>query len=175
MMAAVSESFAYDRIAMPYDFDIDAFLEQPLLAHLATASSDGPRESPVWFLWEAGSVWLVGNRSDSFPKRVRSDPRCALGIVEFDLSRGRLRHVGIRGTGSVEPLDADRLYRFLSRYLGKHEAGWNPEFRARIIDGLDLMVRIRPLSIVARDQSYFANRQVRPSGDAGPSAGTDRL
>ena len=142
---------------MAYDFDIDAFLQQPLFAHLATASPEGPRESPVWFLWEAQELWLVGNNRDSFPKRLQVEPRCAVGIVDFDLVRGRLRHVGIRGTGSMEPIDRGRLYRFLSRYLGKTEAEWNPSFRARVIDHLELMVRIKPSSIVARDQSYFAN------------------
>jgi hypothetical protein len=142
---------------MAHEFDIDAFLRQPLFAHLATASPDGPRESPVWFLWEAQELWLVANTRDSFPKRLRVEPRCAVGIVEFDLPRGRLRHVGIRGTGAIEPLDRTRLYRFLSRYLGNDEIEWNSSFRSRVIDRLELMVRIKPLSIVARDQSYFAN------------------
>jgi nitroimidazol reductase NimA-like FMN-containing flavoprotein (pyridoxamine 5'-phosphate oxidase superfamily) len=142
---------------MAHDFDIDAFLRQPLVAHLATASADGPRESPVWFLWEGGALWLVGNGRDSFPKRIQADPRCAVGIVEFDLARGRLRHVGIRGTGSIEPLDHGRLHRFMSRYLGADPAAWNPDFRTRIIEPLDLMVCIKPMTLVARDQSYFAN------------------
>lgn len=141
---------------MAYDFDIDLFLQQPLFAHLATASPEGPRESPVWFLWEAQELWLVGNNRDSFPKRIQAEPRCAVGIVEFDLARGRLRHLGIRGTGSIEPIDRGRLHRFLGRYLGKNEAHWNLIFRSRVIDRLELMVRIQPLSIVARDQSYFA-------------------
>ena len=142
---------------MSYEFDIETFLQQPLFAHLATASPDGPRESPVWFLWEAHELWLVGTSRDSFPKRIQTEPRCAVGIVQFDLVRGRLRHVGIRGTGSIEPIDGDRLHRLLSRYLGDDEAAWNPRFRSRVIDRLDLMVRIKPSSIVARDQSYFAN------------------
>jgi hypothetical protein len=142
---------------MAYDFDIDTFLQQPLLAHLATASPDGPRDSPVWFLWEDRELWLVGNGRDSFPKRIRAEPRCAVGIVEFDLARGRLRHVGIRGNGSIEPIDTARLHRFLSRYLGENEREWNGHFFSRVIDGLELMVRIEPSSIVARDQSYFAS------------------
>jgi hypothetical protein len=142
---------------MPYDFDIDTFLRQPLLAHLATASPDGPRDSPVWFLWEDRELWLVGNDRDSFPKRIRADPRCAVGIVEFDLARGRLRHVGIRGKGSIEPIDPARLHRFLGRYLGENEGEWNGDFRSRVIDRLELMVRIEPRSIVARDQSHFAS------------------
>jgi hypothetical protein len=45
----------------------------------------------------------------------------------------------------------------LSRYLGQSEAEWNPRFRSHVIEDLELMVRIKPSSIVARDQSYFAN------------------
>ena len=67
---------------------IDAFLAKPLFAHLATASADGPRESPVWFLWEDGAIWVIGEGTDSFPERIERDPRCAVGIVEFRNSGG---------------------------------------------------------------------------------------
>jgi hypothetical protein len=135
-------------------FDLDAFLARPLMAHLATASADGPRESPVWFLWEDGAVWLVGTSSDSFPKRVKDEPRCALGFVDFHLDRGLLLHVGMRGTATVEKLDEARLYRLLGRYLGE-EKDWNPAFVRSVIENLDLMVRFTPESVVMRDQSYF--------------------
>ncbi len=142
---------------MKNDFAIDDFLRRPLLAHLATMSEDGARESPVWFLWEAGAIWLIGNTGDSFPKRIKKDGRCAIGIVDFDLKKGFLQHVGMRGKATVVPLDKERLYRLLRRYLGDDETAWNPRFRAAVIDGLDLMVRFIPTSIVVRDQSYFAN------------------
>jgi len=139
------------------DFEIDEFLARPLFAHLATASEDGARESPVWFLWEDEAVWFIGNERDSFPQRIRKDGRCAVGIVDFDLKKGFLRHVGMRGNAEVVPLDKERLYRLLRRYLGGDETKWNPRFRAAVIEGLDLMVKFTPTSIVARDQSYFAN------------------
>jgi len=136
---------------LPSDFDLDAFLAQPLMAHLATASEAGPRDSPVWFLWEDGAIWLVGNT-------------CAVGIVQFDLARGLLRHVGIRGVGAVERLDHDRLKRLLRRYLGDDETAWNRDFNASVIDRLELMIRIQPTSILARDQSYFSNVSPRGAG-----------
>jgi hypothetical protein len=142
---------------MDRDFDIESFLQKPLFAHLATMSSDGPRESPVWYLWEAGALWLIGNNRDSFPKRIRIEPRCAVGIVEFDLQHGLLRHVGMRGIGTIEALDPGRLHRLLSRYLGPDESAWNQRFRSTVIDHLELMVRIEPTSVVARDQSYFSS------------------
>src|ERR1700704_5737879 len=93
------------------DFDIDALLRRPLIAHLATASNDGPRESPVWFLWEDGALWLVGHARDSFPNRLAAQPACAIGIVDFDLPRGVLEHVGIRGEATVVELESARLHR----------------------------------------------------------------
>jgi Pyridoxamine 5'-phosphate oxidase len=140
------------------DFDVDAFLQRPLIAHLATSSPEGARESPLWFLWEAGALWLVGTGRDSFPRRIAADPRCAVGVVDFDLAGGRLLHLGMRGAAGVVPLDPARLYRFLARYLGEDPDSWDPWFREHVVDGLDLMVRFVPTSVVARDMSYFASR-----------------
>jgi hypothetical protein len=150
--------------------DIDQVLARPLMAHLATGSPDGARDSPVWFLWEDGAVWLIGNHRDSFPRRVRSDGRCAIGIVDFDLPRGLLLHVGMRGLAEVVPLDRERLYRLLRRYLGADPQRWNADFRREVIDRLDLMVRFVPTSIVARDQSYFATP---PESEGTPGVGAE--
>jgi Pyridoxamine 5'-phosphate oxidase len=138
------------------EFDLDSFLARPLMAHLATGSPEGARESPLWFLWEDGALWFIGNDRDSFPRRVAQDGRCAVGIVEFDLGRGLLLHVGMRGDAEVVPLDQDRCHRLLRRYLGEDRDKWEPEFRSTVVDRLDLMVRFVPTSVVARNQSYFA-------------------
>src|ERR1700752_4216438 len=103
-------------------------LARPLFAHLATASEHGPRESPVWFLWEDEAIWIIGNnKTDSFPGRIAAEPRCALGIVDFDGSTGLVQHVGFRGQAGVEPHDSDRMKRVFSRYMGKPER-WDPRF-----------------------------------------------
>lgn len=140
------------------EFDPDEVLAKPLMAHLATASSEGPRESPVWFLWEDGAIWLIGSNEDSFPARLRREPRCAINVVDFDAGRGILRHVGIRGEATVLPMDRQRLHRLLARYLGPDQKEWNPWFQETIVAPLDLMIRITPASIIARDMSYFKTR-----------------
>src|SRR5260370_15916696 len=113
----------------PASVDIDALLSRPLLAHLATTSALGPRESPVWFLWEDGKLWIIGDRrKDTFPGRIAADPRCAIGIVDFEPQRGLVQHVGFRGRASVEPFEPDRAKRLLRRYLGEQEADWDPRF-----------------------------------------------
>ena len=134
---------------------LDQVLSRPLIAHLATDSEHGPRESPVWFLWEEKTIWIIGNhRTDSFPRRLEREPRCAIGIVDFDINSGFVQHVGFRGRARIEPHDEERMKRLLRRYLGEHEQGWDPRFVAVIGDRDYVLVRFEPATAVVRDQSY---------------------
>ncbi len=150
-----------------FDVDVTAsrrllnqVLSRPLFAHLATASEHGPRESPVWFLWEEEALWMIGNyRTDSFPKRIERDPRCAIGIVDFDIVTGFVQHVGFRGRARLEPHDEARVKRLLRRYMGE-EQRWDPRFLAVLGDRDWMFVRFEPETAVVRDQSYQVNKDV---------------
>ena len=138
---------------------LEEILSRPLFAHLATASEEGPRESPVWFLWEGGALWVIGNyRTDTFPKRVEREPRCAVGVVDFDASTGLVRHVGFRGRARLAPHDPERMKRLLSRYMGA--AGrWDSRF-VEILDDSDyIFVCFEPDTAVVRDQSYEVQKK----------------
>ena len=139
----------------PRTLELNEFLERPLFAHLATLAPEGPRESPVWFLWEKECLWIIGSdRTDSFPRRLQQDERCAVGIIDFDPRRGLVQHVGVRGRASIEPFDAGRAQRLLARYLGEQQARWDRRFQDTLSDPDNLLVRVRPETIVARDVSY---------------------
>lgn len=125
------------------------------MAYIATGSPEGPRCSPVWFLWEDSAIWLIGSEEDSFPKRLRAEPRCAVSIVDFDVASGILRHIGVRGHADVCHIDPARLRRLLMRYLGANSDDWNSWFKANVVDPLDLMIKITPESTIVRDMSYF--------------------
>jgi hypothetical protein len=57
----------------PPAVDLEEFLSRLLFAHLASASEEGPRESPVWFPWEDRAVWIIGSLcGDSFPRRIET-------------------------------------------------------------------------------------------------------
>lgn len=130
-------------------------MARPVFAHLATASEHGPRESPVWFLWEDETIWIIGNRrTDSFPSRIELEPRCAIGIVNFDVATGLVQHVGMRGVARLEPHDAARMVRLLTRYLGEREEPWDTRFVEILNDEDYVFVRFTPESVVVRDQSY---------------------
>ena len=138
---------------------LDELLARPLFAHLATDSESGPRESPVWFLWEDEALWIIGNnKTDSFPKRIALEPRCAIGIVDFDVSGGTVQHAGFRGRAHLEPHDRDRMMRLLSRYMGE-VGGWDPRF-VKLLDDRDYaFIRFIPETVVVRDQSYEVQKR----------------
>ena len=132
-------------------------LSRPLFAHLATASEHGPRESPVWFLWEDEAIWIIGNNNtDSFPRRIATEPRCALGIVDFDISTGLVQHVGVRGLAHIEPHDSERMKRVFRRYMGD-PGQWDSRFVEILNDTDYIFVRLEPETVVVRDQSYQIN------------------
>jgi hypothetical protein len=134
-------------------FDLDEFLARPLYAHLATSSERGPRESPVWFHWDGTALWIIGGTS--FPQNLKRDPRCALGIVDWDRHSGRSHHVGLRGRAEVLPFDVGMARTIFRRYFGPDEKEWDRRFDDVLGGELGLeMVRFVPETVVMRDQSY---------------------
>ncbi len=143
---------------MRHKFDPDDVLYLPLMANLATVSSDGPRNAPVWFIWEEGALWLLATADSSSASRLKDDPRCAVEIVHFVNKDGILLHLGFRGQATVEPSSASRFKRLLSKYLGDDEASWNAWFIeniARIGDPGARMIRLVPESTFTSNVSYF--------------------
>jgi len=107
-------------------FDLDEFLSRPLFAHLAHNSENGPRESPVWFHWDGQAIWIIGGQT--FPENLEGDPRCAIGIVDWEPTTGRCQHVGLRGTAEVLPFDTAMARTIFRRYFGPDEKDWDPRF-----------------------------------------------
>jgi hypothetical protein len=142
-------------------FDLDEFLSRPLYAHLAHSSEHGPRESPVWFHWDGQAIWIIGGTS--FPANLKRDPRCALGIVDWEPAIGLSHHVGMRGSADVLPFDRTMAKTIFRRYFGPDEGDWDPRFDYESIGeeaGLT-MVRFTPETVVVRDQSYKPTRWAR--------------
>jgi hypothetical protein len=150
-------------------FDLNEFLSRPLYAHLAHSSERGPRESPVWFHWDGTAIWIIGG--STFPANLRRDPRCALGIVDWDMATGRSHHVGMRGTAEVLPYDKTMTKTIFQRYFGSDEADWDPRFNYDATgEGAELtMVRFTPETVVVRDQSYQPTAWARTKRRGGPT------
>ena len=135
---------------------LDEFLARPLFCFLAQRSGEGPRLSPLWFLWEDGAVRNVARLDErSYPERVQEYPETAVAVVDFDPATGRVEHVGMRGEATLEPYDRRRAGRLFEKYLGDDREAWPEMFRGLEADEYRL-VRFDPETVVARDQSYPA-------------------
>ncbi len=134
-------------------FDLDEFLSRPLYAHLAHDSGHGPRNSPVWFHWDGQALWIIGGTS--FPENLRREPRCAIGIVDWDPATGRSQHVGLRGRAEALAFDSGVARAIFRKYFGPDEDRWDPRFREDIDGKTGVpLIRFTPETVVVRDQSY---------------------
>lgn len=153
---------------------LEEFLSRPLYAHLAHSSEHGPRESPVWFHWDGRAVWIIGGTS--FPANLKRDPRCALGIVDWEPATGRSHHVGMRGRAEVLPFDRAMAKTIFRKYFGPDEGDWDPRFNYEATDeeaGLT-MVRFTPETVVVRDQSYNPTAWAQEASRRPPAADGER-
>jgi hypothetical protein len=140
------------------EFDPGLVLSQPLMANLATLSPEGPRNAPVWFLWEEETLWIPSSTSSSSVTRLAQDDRVAVEIVRFDLAAGGLFHLGLRGRAEVVAMDVPLFRRLLAKYLGPDENKWNPWFIENVAcfdDPEGRFIRLRPETIFTKNVSFF--------------------
>lgn len=143
---------------MPTPFDPDLVLTRPLMANLATVSVSGaPRNAPVWFAWEGDAIWMLSDATSSSARRIARTPTVAVEIVDYDNAAGVLRHVGLRGNATIEPMDTALFRRLLRRYLGPEAAQnqWFIENIARVDDPNGRLIRLVPDSVFTNDVSLF--------------------
>jgi PPOX class probable F420-dependent enzyme len=98
-----------------------AFLAEPLLARLATATADGqPHVVPVWFLWDGERIWISSYSSTRKIRELRANPRCSV-VIDVPEPRHGLTAVLVEGdaqlhsAGEFARTMATRIY---TRYLG---------------------------------------------------------
>jgi len=139
-------------------FDLLEFLDRPLLAHIASISEEGARNSLFWYLWEDEAIWVILEEGfHTLPDRIANDPRVAVGFADFDPAKGFLQHVSLRGRASIEPWDRARAGRLLHRYYCQLQDYRGPTPRVPEDEaGRPVMrfLRIQPESVFLRQQSY---------------------
>lgn len=150
VLASASQS-RYLRRVGGSDFDVDAFLAQPLTARVATS---GPSLRPTWFLWEDSAFWILSGPWARLPDYLRTDPAVAIVIDICDLATGQVRQVIARGNAEILPFDVPRGRRLLVRYLGDSEEQWDAKFRAYLHGRGTVWLRVRPDALSAKDLSY---------------------
>jgi PPOX class probable F420-dependent enzyme len=119
--------------------DLDGFLDEPLVAVLATLRSDGSvLLSPVWHEWREGgfNVWVGAD--DVKARHLRRDPRASILVAE---SQPPLRGIEVRGSARIVEEDAvETAVRIASRYIGPERGA----AYVRSSTGRHVTVRLEP-------------------------------
>lgn len=80
--------------------EIDAFLAEERTCRVATVGPQGPHNTPLWYAWLDGALWLTSlSRSQRWTDMMR-DPRVAV-VVDAGHDYGELRGVELRGRVEV--------------------------------------------------------------------------
>ena len=126
--------------------DLGGFLEEPIVAVLATLRADGSvLQSPVWHEWRDGgfNVWTGGN--DVKSRHLRRDPRASIVVAESGFPT---RGIEVRGEARIVTDSAfETAIRIASRYLGPEKGG----AYVRKVGGNDVTIRLEPGELRAWD------------------------
>lgn len=136
---------------------IDAYLDQPLLARMATASAATvqPHVVPVWYLWDGQSIWVHGYGSTRKFKDLAANPACSI-VVDHATSGVDFWAVLLEGQAElitdpavVHPM-AERIY---ARYIGV-EGAQDPVPQSWIHDAESLLLKLTPARVVSWYSAY---------------------
>jgi PPOX class probable F420-dependent enzyme len=135
--------------------DLGGFLEEPLVAVLATLRKDGSvLLSPVWHEWRDGgfNVWV--GTDDVKARHLRRDSRASILVAE---SENPLRGVEVRGVARIiEEGARETAVRIASRYLGPERG---PAY-VRSLGSDDVTIRVEPG--VLRVWDFADEREMNP-------------
>src|SRR6185436_9787198 len=106
--------------------DLGSFLEEALVAVLATLRADGSvLLSPVYHEWHEGGFNVVVDAENVKTRHLRRDPRATIVVAESDAP---LRGVEVRGSARFIEEDVTEIARRITaRYAGEEDAAADAE------------------------------------------------
>jgi PPOX class probable F420-dependent enzyme len=130
---------------------LDGFLEEPIVAVLATIRQDGSvLLSPVWHEWRDGGFQVWSGPNDVKTLHLRREPRASIVVAE---SSHPLRGVEVRGTAEILTEGGfETAVRIANRYLGAPKG----EAYVRKAGGNGITIRLEPGDLRVWD---FADEQ----------------
>lgn len=126
---------------------IDTFLQEPLLARIATADRAGqPHVIPVWYGWDGESIWISSYSNTRKIKDLAENPKISIAI-DVAGEKGDTRAVIFEGKATlVKGLPEFLRKQFLwiyTRYLGE-EGVLEKSPQEWITDPHNLLIRLVP-------------------------------
>jgi hypothetical protein len=140
--------------------DFRAFLNEPMRpAQVSAVSQSGlPVLGSLWFLFEDGRFWFNSLSGTPLLKAASDGTAVAVLVDDFD-PPGRIMQVRVRGEGSIESPDSERVARIYGRYLGEPVASWPLSFPGRLTDPAWTLWSVLPRSGMAVDSTGFLDQQ----------------
>lgn len=128
------------------------FLQQPLLARLATADplSGQPHVVPVWYEWDGGYLYISAFKSTRKLREVARNPRISVVVDVMD-DPNHNRAVLFEGSAEIiaDPAAvAARSTSLYARYLGE-EGILAPAPASWIVDPENRIIRLKPEKVFA--------------------------
>ncbi len=130
---------------------IDEFLQQPLIARMATADNNGqPHVVPVWFGWDGTTLWISSYSNTRKVGELEKNPKIS---VVIDVAEENGENKGVIFEGSVELLREPREFlqeKFVwiyTRYLGP-EGVLAKEPQSWIEDPHNLLIKLTPDKVI---------------------------
>lgn len=134
-----------------------AFLDEPILARIATVRGDWPHVVPMWFDWDGESLWMETGYGFRKHKNLLENPNCA---VTIDVTEGGLRFKGaiLDGVAEIitgpEPFVRETVEHIYRKYLG--EDGIQEATPQQMIASPHAIIRLRPSRILTWDETGSA-------------------
>ena len=131
--------------------EIEAFLDEPRHAILATNStSGGPQVSPVWYVYNEGIMYVSTSDSSIKVRNLRRDPEIAICV---DGCRGDSRYVVLTGkaefVGNGSPQQEEVRWQIIRHY---HESESEArDYYDSTRDESQILIVLKPDRITSQD------------------------
>lgn len=132
---------------------VNAFLEKPLIARMATAAQNGqPHVVPVWYGWDGKALWISSFVSTRKYAEMQHNPLISV-VIDTVEKNGDIKFVILEGTAELieEPREfiARQSIWIYKRYLGEEGVlasdpqSWSIDPENRIIKLLPDQIYLR--------------------------------
>jgi hypothetical protein len=140
--------------------EVDTFLSQPLVAHLACHDADGwPYVVPTWFEWDGAGFWIIPRRRSAWAEYLRADPRAGLAIDD-PATGGR---VVCQGTAELveEPNVGGRWVAIGQRMAVRYRGEAGRAYLQATLDQPRWLFSLRPKALVTWNGAGWHERYAR--------------
>lgn len=102
--------------------EMEAFLSEPQLAHIATVRRNGaPHLAPLWYEYVDGKVWIITDDASVKMRNIRHDPRVVVSVAS---NEEPYCYVLVEGLAEVASRGVyERIRSICVRYWGEERGG----------------------------------------------------